>query len=130
MITELPQTVIDIALLLLRLIVAIIFFTSGRKHFMQPREEGISLGLPSRATFTLGIAEIIGAISVGLGVFTGHGALILMVTMLGAIYMKVIRWNTGFYSDKGFGWHYDLLLFAASAVIFASGGGTYILVEA
>lgn len=118
---------IPAALLLLRIIVAIVFFSSGKSHFLHPVERGKSVGLSPSVTKFLGIAEIIAAVSVAFGIFPQIGALIIFITMLGAIQKKIFVWKTGFYEDKGYGWHYDLLFLIAALVIIATNGGAYIL---
>lgn len=115
------------SLLLLRIIVAIVFFSSGKSHAMNPVERGKSIGLPPSVTSVLGIAEIIAAISIVLGIFPQIGAAIILLTMLGAIQKKLFVWHTGFYADKGYGWHYDLIFVIAALIIIATNGGAYIL---
>ncbi|AFL80660.1 DoxX protein [Aequorivita sublithincola DSM 14238] len=116
------------ALLLLRIIIAIVFFSSGKSHVQKPEERGKSIGMSPTATTVLGIAEIAGAVSIAFGIFTQIGALLIMGAMLGAMYKKIFVWKTGFYEDKGYGWHYDLLLFLGAFVIFATHGGSLILI--
>lgn len=116
------------ALLLLRIIIAIVFFSSGKSHVQKPKERGKSIGMSPTATTVLGIAEIAGAVSIVFGIFTQIGALLIMGAMLGAMYKKIFVWKTGFYEDKGYGWHYDLLLFLGAFVIFATHGGSLILI--
>ncbi len=79
--------------------------------------------MSSMATSILGFAEVLGAISVALGIFSQIGAVLIMLAMSGAIYKKIAEWNIGFYGKDGFGWHYDLLLLLATLVIFTTGGG-------
>jgi len=116
------------ALLALRVIIAIVFFSSGKSHVKSPKERGESLGMSPALTSFVGIAEIAAAISIAFGVFTQVGAAIIMGVMVVAMYKKIIAWNTGFYADKGFGWHYDLMFFAGALVIFTTGGGYLVLV--
>lgn len=111
------------ALLFLRLIIGMIFFSSGKSLAQHPIERSKSIGLTPIATSILGIAEIIGAISIAFGLFTQIGAILLMVIMIGALYKKIAIWNTKFYEDKGYGWHYDVLLLMGLLVIFATSGG-------
>ena len=111
------------ALLLLRIIVAIIIFSSGKSHFQKPEERGKSIGMSPQNTKILGLVEILGAVSIALGLFPQIGALIIMGVMAGAIYKKVVVWKTSFYAEEGYGWHYDLFILAASFVIFATDGG-------
>lgn len=116
------NTLLDLGLLLLRIVVAIIFFSSGKSHALHPAERSESIGLPEQATLFLGVVEMTGAVSIALGIFIEVGAILLILVMLGAIYKKIFTWKTGFYSDKGFGWHYDLLLLSANLVFLAEGG--------
>jgi len=116
------------ALLFLRIMIAIVFFSSGKSHVQKPKERGESIGMSPTATTVLGLAEIVGAISIAFGIFTQIGALLIMGAMLGAMYKKIFIWKTGFYEDKGYGWHYDLLLFLGTFVIFTTHGGSLILI--
>lgn len=118
----------DIALLALRIIVAIIFFSSGKSHVMKPDERAESIGLSPGATRFLGIVELTGALSVAAGIYIQIGAALLIGVMLGAIYKKTMVWGTGFYSEKGYGWHYDLLILSANLVFLTAGGGSLILI--
>ncbi|MEO6813450.1 MAG: DoxX family protein [Ginsengibacter sp.] len=121
------SSLIPISLLLLRIIVAIVFFSSGKSHAMNPVERGKSIGLPPSVTRVIGIAEIIAAVSIALGIFPQVGAAIVIVTMLGAIQKKLFVWHTGFYADKGYGWHYDLVFVIAALVIITTNGGGYVV---
>jgi putative oxidoreductase len=118
---------IGFSLLLLRLVMAIIFFSSGKSHFQNPEERGESIGMSPGITRVLGVAEIIAAVSIALGIFAQVGAALIILTMLGALYMKIFVWKTGFYEDKGYGWHYDLLLLAGALIIFGTAGGYLVL---
>lgn len=117
----------DFAILALRIIVAIIFFSSGKGHFMKPDKRSESIGLSNQATLVLGIVEMVGAFSVALGIYIQIGAALLIAVMLGAIYKKIFVWNVGFYSKEGMGWHYDLLLLCAN-LLFLTASGRYVLI--
>lgn len=116
------------ALLALRIIVAIVFFSSGKAHVTKPKERGESLGMSPSLTVVIGALEIIAALMIAFGIFSQIGALLIIFTMLGAIKMKLIDWNTGFYAEKGYGWHYDVIFLAAALVILATNGGAYIII--
>lgn len=120
-------SIYNLAILALRIVVAIIFFSSGKSHFLEAGRRSRQIDLPRRATIFLGIVEIVGAISIALGIYIQIGAALLMIVMLGAIYKKIFKWKTGFYSNDGYGWHYDLLLLCSNLVFFTA-GGTYMLV--
>lgn len=118
----------DFALLALRIIVAIIFYSSGKSHAMQPDKRSESIGMSPSATRFLGIVELIGAISAAFGIYIQIGAILLIGVMLGAISKKMFVWDTDFYSEEGFGWHYDLLLLCANLVFLTVGGGSLVLI--
>jgi len=118
----------DAALLCLRLMVAVVFFASGLQHARDPIGRAASVGLSPGVTRMLGLAEMAAALGVALGVFTQVAALGLMVIMLGAIQKKLFVWHTGFWGDKTYGWHYDLLFFVGNLVILTTGGGRLVLV--
>ena len=112
---------------LLRLVIAIVFFSSGKNHVQDPKGRGESIGLPPAQTTILGVFEMLAAVSLILGVFIQAGAALIILVMLGAIYKKTVVWKTGFYAEEGFGWHYDLLLLSGAFVIFSTGGGHFVL---
>ena len=118
----------DVALLCLRLVVAVVFFESGRRHAGDPVGRAASIGLSPGFTRILGWAEMAAALGVALGVFTQVAALGLMAIMAGAIQKKLFVWHTGFWGDKTYGWHYDLLFLVANLVILTTGGGRLVLV--
>jgi putative oxidoreductase len=117
----------DEALLLMRLLVGVVFVTSGWSHAMDPVTRGKSIGLSPGVTRFLGIAELAGGLGVALGVLTQVAALGLILVMLGAIQKKIFVWHTGFWGKSSDGWHYDLLFVAMCLVIATTGGGRYVL---
>lgn len=42
---------------------------------------------------------------------------------LGAVYVKVVEWETGFWGEKSSGWHYDQLFIVMDLTIGMTGGG-------
>ena len=118
----------DVALLVLRLVVGVVFFESGRRHAADPVGRAASVGLSPGITRVLGWAEMAAALGVALGVLTQVAALGLIAIMLGAIQKKLFVWHTGFWGDKTYGWHYDLLFLVACLVILTTGGGRLVLV--
>ena len=119
----------DAALLSLRLVVAVVFFESGRRHAADPLGRAASIGLSPGLTRFLGLGEMAAALGVGLGVLTQVAALGLILIMLGAIQKKVFVWNTGFWGEKTYGWHYDLTYLVANLVILTTCGGRLVLLQ-
>lgn len=117
----------DLALLLMRLAVGLVFITSGWSHAKDPVERGKSIGMSPGFTRFLGIAEIAGGLGVAFGVLTQLAALGLILVMLGAIQKKIFVWRTGFWGKHSDGWHYDLLFVVMCLVIATTGGGRYVL---
>ncbi len=117
----------DVALLLLRLLVAVIFLSSGLNHLRDPVRRAASIGTSPGFTRMLGVSEVAGSLGVAVGVFAQLAALGLIAIMLGAIQKKIFVWHTGFWGDKGYGWHYDLMLVVMNLVILTTGGGRLVL---
>jgi putative oxidoreductase len=76
----------------------------------------------------LGCVEMAAALGVALGAFAQLAALGLIGIILGAIQKKLFVWHIGFWGDKTYGWHYDLLFVVANLVILTTGGGRLVLV--
>jgi putative oxidoreductase len=118
----------DIAILLLRLMVGIIFATSGWSHLKDPEARSRSIGSSKSFTIFLGAAELAGALGMIFGVLTQLAAAGLILLMLGAIQKKIFVWKTGFWGKHGTdGWHYDLMLVVMNLVVLATNGGKYVL---
>jgi putative oxidoreductase len=115
----------DMALLLLRIMVGIVFITSGYKHLKDPEVRGRDIGMSKGFTILLGAAELVGGLAVLSGVFAQIAAIGLIVVMLGAIQKKIFAWHTGFWGQSGTnGWSYDTMLVVMSLVIVTTGGGS------
>jgi putative oxidoreductase len=119
----------DLGILLLRLMVALIFGTSGYSHLKDPEGRSKSIGMSKGFTVFLGAAELAGALGVAFGVLTPFAAFGLILLMLGAIQKKIFVWHTGFWGEKSGGWHYDLMLILMNLVIAFTNGGAYVLMK-
>ncbi len=120
----------DWALFLMRLVVAAVFGTSGFGHLKSPRQRAESLGMSVGFTIFLGAAELAAALALVVGFLTQWAAIGLILIMLGAIYLKIAQWKTGFWGEKSSGWHYDLLFVVMNLVILCTGGGRIALMPA
>jgi putative oxidoreductase len=119
----------DLGLLLLRLMVGLVFATSGYNHLKDPEARAKSIELPKSVTIFLGIAEVAGALGVAAGVLTPLAAFGLILIMLGAIQKKVFAWHTGFWGEKTYGWHYEIMFILMNLIIAFSNGGSYVLLK-
>jgi putative oxidoreductase len=117
----------DSSLLLLRLMVAAVFGTSGWNHLKDPKGRAQSIGMSPGFTAFIGAAELAGALGLAFGVLTQVAALGLILIGLGAIQKKIFVWHTGFWGEKASGWHYDLILIVMNLVIVTTDGGRFVL---
>ena len=119
----------DLGLLLLRLMVGLVFVTSGYSHLKDPAARAKSIDMPKPFTIFLGIAEVAGGLGVAFGVLTQLAAFGLILIMLGAIQKKMFVWHTGFWGEKASGWHYDLIFVLINLMIAFTNGGAYVLMR-
>jgi putative oxidoreductase len=119
----------DLGLFLIRLMVALVFVTSGYSHLKDPEGRSKSIGMSKGFTVFLGIAEVAGGLGVAAGVLTQIAAFGLILIMLGAIQKKVLVWHTGFWGEKSSGWHYDLMFVLMNLLIAFTDGGKYVLMK-
>ena len=114
----------DVALLLLRLMVALVFLTSGFSHLKDPAARSQSIGMSKPLTIFLGAAEIAGGLGIAFGVLAQLAAIGLILIMLGAAQKKIFVWRTGFWGNTGTnGWSYETMLIIMNLVIVTTGGG-------
>src|SRR5438874_11595811 len=90
----------DIALLLLRIMVGLVFITSGWNHLKDPEARSKDIGMSKGFTIFLGAAEVAGSLGVIFGVLTQLAAAGVILLMLGAIQKKIFVWRTGFWGDS------------------------------
>jgi putative oxidoreductase len=119
----------DFGILLLRSMVGVVFIASGWNHLKDPEARSKSIGLSKNLTILVGVGEVLGSLGVMFGVLTQLAALGLILIMLGAIYKKIFVWHTGFWGEKTYGWHYDLMFIVMNLVIIFTNGGRFRLVN-
>ena len=123
-----PQLVrfTDVALLLLRVMVGLVFITSGWKHLKDPEARSKDIEMSKGFTIFLGAAEVARSLGVIFGVLTQLAAGGLILLMLAAIQKKIFVWRTGFWGKSGTnGWSYDTMLVVMNLVILTTGGGNF-----
>ncbi len=120
-----PPAFADAVLLLLRLMLAAMFITSGWSHVTKTEERAKSIGMSPGFTRFLGVAELAGGLGVAFGVLTQLAALGLILIMLGAIQKKIFVWHTGFWGKNSSGWHYEVMLIIMNLVVIVTGGGNW-----
>ena len=85
-----------------------------------------AMGMPQMANAfaVLGVVESLSGALLILGYFIQYASLALIVVMLGALWSKIFKWRVPFTASDKTGWEFDLLLLAASFLIFTTGGGS------
>jgi putative oxidoreductase len=119
----------DFGLLLLRLMVAAIFIDSGWSHATKSQQRSKDIGMSQGFTIFLGTAELAGGLGVAFGVLTQLAAIGFILIMLGAIQKQIFVWHVGFWGEKTYGWHYDLMMIVMSLVILFTNGGRWVLMK-
>jgi putative oxidoreductase len=117
----------DVTFLLLRLMVGLVFMTSGWNHLKDPEARSKSIEMSKNFTIFLGLAESLASIGLIFGVFTQFAALGSILIMLGAIQKKIFAWHIGFWGKDGYGWDYEVMIVLMDLVIFATNGGQLVL---
>ncbi len=113
----------DIALLLLRAVVAAIFAYHALPKLKNPGAMAQGMGWPSAMVVMLGAVELLSSVGIFLGAYIQIAAALLIIVMLGAIAMKTMQWKIPFSAHDKIGWEFDLILLAANFVLFIVGGG-------
>jgi len=87
----------DASLLGLRVMLALVFGSSGWSDLKDPDARSKSIGMSKGFTILLGVAEFAGALGIAGGVLASWATAGLILVMLGAIYKKTFVWKTGFW---------------------------------
>ena len=120
----------DFALLLLRIMVGLVFITSGWNHLKSPEARSKDIGMSKGFTIFLGAAEVAGSLGIIFGVFTQLAAAGLIIAHARRNSEKDFVWRTGFWGDSGTnGWSYDTMLVVMNLVIVTTGGGNLSLLK-
>jgi putative oxidoreductase len=119
----------DFGLLALRLMVALVFIASGWGDLKTPDARSESIGMSKGFTIFLGVAEVAGGLGVAFGVLTQFASTGLILLSLGAIQKKIFVWHIGFWGEKTYGWHYDLMFMVMNLVILFTDGGNWVLMK-
>ena len=119
---------LDYALVFLRVMVGLVFASSGLSHVRDPEKRSREIGMPKSFTLVLGYGELAGGIGVISGILIQLACIGLLLIMGGALQKKLFVWKTGFWGKDGFGWNYDLICSSMLLVILCSDGGRFTLI--
>lgn len=114
----------NVGLLVLRIAVAAIFIYHALPKLKNARVMAQMMGTQTAMVFALGAVEFLSSLGLVFGFYTQLASLLLGVVMIGAIGMKIMKWNAPFSAMDKTGWEFDLVLLAASIAILLGGGGT------
>ena len=116
----------DLGLLILRIAIGLIFLYHALPKLKNPKGMAVMMGMPKMAMILviLGIVEVLSSLGIILGVYTQLAALLLAIVMLGAIFVKKMKWHISFAAMDKTGWEFDLILLAANVAILLTGGGS------
>jgi putative oxidoreductase len=138
MLKKLFQTNDDMALLVLRLLLGVVFFPHGMQKlfgwFGGPGFSGMmgmftdKMGIPAVFAFLAIIAEGLGSLGLITGLLTRVAAFGIAVEMAVAVYL--VHWQNGFYmnwfgNQKGEGFEFHLLVIAIGLALMIRGGGKW-----
>ena len=116
----------NIALLLLRLITAVIFLYAAYAKlplwYFEP--DGISATLANIMKL-LTIVAPLGALAIAFGFLTRLAASGLSIIMVGAIWVSQFVMQIGFATSTGAGWNFSLVVLAGCIVLMAFGAGAW-----
>lgn len=119
------RTVIDVAFLIIRLAVGIIFMAHGAQKlfgaFGGPGLAGV-VGMMGPLGYLVSIGEFFGGLGLIVGFLSRFSAAALIVIMLGAI--ATVHGKNGFFLDKK-GFEYNLALIGLLAPILIAGPGRW-----
>ena len=116
----------NLALFVLRLIVALIFFVAAyyKIPFWEGNSQGMSDGMVNLMK-VLSIAEPLGALAVLAGFLTRWAAVGLSIILLGAIYVVKFNYGIGFVTPTGPGWNYPFTVLACCIILLGFGPGNW-----
>jgi len=136
MFKKLINTDNDIAVLVLRVMLGVVFFPHGMQKlfgwFGGPGFTGMmgmftdKMGIPAVFAFLAIMAEGLGSLGLITGFLTRVAAFGIGVNMVVAVYM--LHWQNGFFmnwfgNQKGEGFEYHLLVIAMAVALIIKGGG-------
>ncbi|MGH2657057.1 MAG: DoxX family protein [Actinomycetota bacterium] len=116
-------------LLALRIAVGVIFIVHGLPKITGARGMAAMMGGGEAKPVLVGMFTIQGLVETGggalliLGVLTQLVALAFMIIMIGAVYLKITQWKSGFMAQQTTGWEFDFVLLAANLLLFFTGPG-------
>ena len=132
MFKKLIQTNDDVALLVLRILLGVVFIPHGMQKILgfsgAMQMFTTNLHIPWVFAFLAIMAEFLGSWGLITGLFTRVAAFGIAVNMVVAVYM--LHWQNGFFmnwfgNQKGEGYEYHILVVAIALALMIKGGGKW-----
>jgi uncharacterized membrane protein YphA (DoxX/SURF4 family) len=111
----------DVVMFIFSLVVGFIFVWHGWPKFRKPDAMAQGMGWPRGVVVLLGALEVLAGLAIILGILVQWAGLLMVLIMIGAIYYKIMKWKTPFWSMSSTGWEFDLLLLICALLITAHG---------
>ena len=122
----LPTIVTSLILLLVRILLAVAFFSEARYKLKDIKAFSKNDGLPLPVAYFIAIAELCAALGMLTGVLAQWAGVGVVLLMFGTICLHVFKWHSPYWASKR-GWEYDVIMLAFAAVIAAYGPGLFTL---
>lgn len=122
----LPVIFTSCVLALVRLVLAVTFFSEARYKFSDIKGFAKNDGVPIPVAGFIATAEACAVLSMLTGVLAQWAGLGIMLLMLATICLHLFKWHSPYWANKR-GWEYDLLMFVLAAVIVVFGTGQFLL---
>lgn len=121
---SLPVIASSVVLLLVRVVLAVSFFTESRTKFRDIKGFSKNDGVPVPVAYFVATAEAAAALGMLTGVLAQWAGFGIILLMCGTIYMQIFKWHSKYWAIER-GWEYDLLTLILAAVIAVFGAGQF-----
>lgn len=121
-----PTILASLVLALVRLVLAVTFFSEAKLKFSDIKAFAKNDGVPVPAAYFVAIAEACAALGMLTGVLAQWAGIGVVLLMLATICLHVFKWHSPYWANKH-GWEYDLLMLVLAAVIVVFGAGQFVL---
>ena len=120
-------TLADYGLLIIRIGIGAVFIAHGWPKIRTPKGMASEMGWPTSAVIMLGLAEFLGGLGSLLGIFTQSASLLIMVTMIGALYYHIFKWKSLFISSEKTGWDFAVSMLLSALALYLLGPGSIVV---
>lgn len=121
-----PAVITSIVLLLVRIVLAVTFFSESRYKFKNIKTFSSSDGVPVPVAYFVATAEFAAALGMLSGVLAQWAGLGIILLMCGTTSFHLFKWHSPYWASKR-GWEYDIIMLVLAAVIVVEGAGKFAL---